>query len=184
MVQDRAIFTFQVNGSDVTSLGHSQIVNLLKVRNAAINIVAVRSASRHKVVWTQSRGTDSALSPAHVKPDPDVSSISDVELTDGAGGEVSNKYAALPSIQQVLHSVERTETRNQSLATCSTSSSLTLSAMQTSRDRRVARKTVSSVNSVTMTTPAAAANQTQLTRTVCSTVSSVATATEPYPVEV
>jgi len=175
----------QVNDIDVTCLQHSQIVELLTLRHAGINIAAVRSAANSAVISAQiakMKDAGGALSLADVKHDPRLSSNSKVELRVGAGGETVDERAALSLTQRTFHCRDSAKTANKIAATASsTSSSLMSTGVHTSRDRRVARKTQSSVNGVTMTSPTAGPSDKQLTRTADGRVKM---ATELCPIEV
>jgi len=210
-----------VNGIDVASLEHSEIVDLLKVRGSGINIVAERCAASHHVVSAQkmkSGETDSStLSPVNVKPNARLHGALDTELRDRADGEMTGECAVLPEIPRMSNvcssGAERTKTCKQISPAASSLSSSALSSVPTfSRNHHDARKTVSSVSGVTMTTPCIAtttpitaitepsvtakmpgvtvsvpnAGDKQLARTVCSREVDRCTkaATELHPVEV
>lgn len=48
----------------MTQLSHSRVVNLLKVSNASVNIVAIRSPVLHRVIATEARGREPSSSVA------------------------------------------------------------------------------------------------------------------------
>jgi len=173
----------------------------LKVRDSGIHIVALRSATRKNIVSAQnSKSWDDignikplaylesmcpkggALSPADSKSAACLDSCGGKEK---AGGEMADKCSTLPLIQRMPcgrdFGAEQTKSLNHTSAT--STSLLTLSAVQPSQDRHAARKTASSVNSVTATLQTTGLNDTQMMRTVQS-AGKVKMANDLHPVEV
>jgi len=176
------------------------------VRDSGIRVVALRSATRNNVTSAQnSKSSDNIveLMPTDIKPSAYLDSVSakggtlssadskPASCLDGstakerAGGEAADKCSTL---QRTSHGrdfgAEPTKSPNHISATLTSTSLPTLSAVQQSQDRsHSARKTASSVNSVTPTTPTAGPNDTQLMRTIQS-AGKVKMANELHPIEV
>jgi len=134
----------------VSSLQHVQIVDLFKVRNASVNVVAVRSSTDHKVISTHDTPSycdaGSATTAAGVRVDRVDRSDSDAAISDGAGDEMDDVRDRLMLVRQMVRDsdVKRTKSRDH---VSSSSSSAALPAVQTPRDRPATRKTASSVHS-------------------------------------
>jgi len=141
----------------VSSLKHDEVVDLLKVKTTRVNIVAVRSATDHQLILSDSLTSSCVTSPATVVANAIDNCQCDAAVSDRAGGEMDDVCDKLLSIRRMVHvldcNVKRTKARGHISAT--SSSSIVLPSVQTSQDRQATRKTASSTGSVAL--PASAA---------------------------
>jgi len=120
------------------------------------------------------------------KPSPGLEGRCGKELEERAGGEMVSKCPTLVSTQWTSHACVAKQTksyRHMSAISPTSSSALTLSAVHMSQGCQIARKTSSSISSVTVTSLTATVEEKQLTRAVRS-VGKVMTATDLHPTEV
>jgi len=147
----------------VSSLQHGQIVDLLKAKHSSIKIVAVRSVADHRLMSSQSMPSrcdaGSSVMPLRATVDKSRSNAAVAEVRVNGGESVDDMSDQLLLIRQMVRGslgssdIKRTNTCNHV-----SSSTTSLPAMPTLRDRRTTRKTASFIHSVTLPAPTTEGN--------------------------